>query len=76
MDVSRYTGGIAHVGSRSGRAEQQYHAAGCTQGSINFPSGEEVVVIVLPIWYFSVPFFPLWVPSVHMIITILGTGGL
>lgn len=36
MDVSRYTGGIAHVGSRSGRAEPQYHAAGCTQGEYTF----------------------------------------
>ena len=76
MDVSRYTGGIAHVGSRSGRAEPQYHAAGCTQGSIHFPSREVGVVIVWAIWYFSVPFCSLWVPSIRMVITILGAVGL
>jgi hypothetical protein len=43
---------------------------GMHPGEYRLSFGEEGAIAFLPIWYFSVPFFSLWVPSIHMVVTI------
>jgi hypothetical protein len=56
------------VCARPSRADVR--PGGMHPGGYRLSLREEGVVIVLPIWYFSGPFFSLWVPSIHIVITI------
>jgi hypothetical protein len=70
MGVSRYVERNSAFGVAVRPSRAAIPPGGMPPGEYRLSLGEEGVVIDLPIWYFSGPFFPVGEPSIHMVINI------